>query len=1166
MADFTPTVQQRDAVVSRNASLLISAGAGSGKTRVLTERLMSYLNDEALDCNITDFLIITFSRAAAVELRSRILSAISAELVKNPKNRRLRRQAALVHSAEIDTIHSFCGRIVRENAHKLNIPPDFRIAEENECDSVKHSVMSRLLDSRYDNISSYEGFELLVDTLSPGRDDSRLTATALDIYGKLSSHENVEQWMKSQLAQRTPGAITDAAATPWGALLLGKVKTAALYHLRQLEFLQTIADETPEFMRAYGDCISSATVQLHAFVAACDSGWDDAMNAAEFDISRAKPLRGDGFDDVKAMWKSTREELSKLSKFFTACSAELLDDMAVVFPAEKALFALITDFTELYLEEKNHRRIVDFSDLEHFALKLLTDDNGDDENSSSPLAAEISMRYVEIMVDEYQDVSAIQEHIFGAVSREGKNLVMVGDVRQSIYRFRLAEPSIFLGKYNSFSDETDAPERRIILADNFRSQRNILDAVNFVFRGVMSEQFGEMNYTEREYLRAGRVDADGSLPVELCFIAPDESADDPPDKRVLEAQYVAKRIGELVSSGYEIPDGDRTRPLEYGDITILLRSRTYMREFYDALLSRDIPVETDEAGSLLDTYEVQTALAFLRIVDNPRNDIQLISVLRFYGFSPDELAGVRICDKNAEFYDALELYAEKSEKARLFFEHLHEFRTLAPELLADGLLWYIYNRTQLLAYMSALPNGIARRANLIQLASEARNAAGYGYSGIFEFLRYLDRLQKPINCVSSLSSGGVRIMTVHKSKGLEFPVVFLVDLAHRFSIKDTTKPLLFHQKLGAGQKLVDLQRRIEYPTLPRLAITEKIMEETKAEELRILYVAMTRAREKLIMVYSDIKPEKTFEKLRGLEYPVPPYVLSRLLSIGDVLLSVLLTRPEAGELFGEDVAPGLFDMKLVRVTPDESYKPALPEAEAAADIPEPAPSDITYAYPVAPTLPSKLTVTELKNRVYDAELAEDSENINVTRHTTPIKPDFIARESKITGSALGTALHTALQHITLREYADANELRTELASIAERGLLTPEELDVVDIVRIQHFLNSPIGKRVISADELYREFKFSLLVPAEEFFPEAEACGDKILFQGVVDLAFREGDTITVIDFKTDKLYSDNAIVEKAAYYTPQLDAYKRALKRVTGLEVREGYIYFLDNNSAVPV
>ena len=1160
MAEFSPTLQQLDAVTSRNAALLISAGAGSGKTRVLTERLMSYLTDESLDCNVTDFLIITYTRAAAAELRSRILSAISSELVKNPKNRRLRRQAALVHSAEIDTIHSFCGRIVRENAHRLGITPDFRIAEESECTSIKLSVISRLLDSRYENIGSFEGFEQLVDTLSPGRDDSRLSETALDMFEKLRSHANAKLWIREQLELRQSGAFTEVASTPWGALLMNKARACAKFWLQRVDSLLLDSSASPEIMKSYGECFSSVFAQLMSFLEACDAGWDSAMAASSFDFPRAKPLRGDGYDDIKSTWKACRDELRELSDIFIAASAELISDMDTVLPAEKALFALVSEFSERYSEEKNRRRIADFSDLEHFALTLLMDSNG-----STALAGEISKRYREIMVDEYQDVSAIQERIFSAVSQDGQNLVMVGDVRQSIYRFRLAEPSIFLNKYKSFSDSLDAKERRIILADNFRSRGNVLDATNFVFRGIMSEQFGEMNYTEREYLRAGRPDSNGGYPVELRIIAPGESDEDAPDRRILEADYVAGRALELIESGFEIPDGDAMRPLKYSDIAILLRSRTYVQLYRDALASRGIPVDTDDANSLLDTYEVRVALAFLNVVDNPRNDIQLISVLRVYDFSPDELAEARLCDRDGDFFDALTLYAEKNEKAQLFFEHLREFRTLAPELLADGLLWHIYNLTQLPARVSALPNGETRRANLIQLAEEARNAAAFGYSGVFEFLRYLERMQTPISCVSSYSSGGVQIMTIHKSKGLEFPIVFLADLAHRFNTQDTKKRLLFHPELGIGQKRVDLQRRIEYPTLPRLAIAEKIAEESKAEELRVLYVAMTRAREKLIMVYSDGEPERTLEKLRGAEYPVPPHILSRQLSIGNILLLALLSRPEAGALFGVDVPVGLFDMRLVRMQMEMQERPSISEPEQtvkAFDIETP---DFVYAHPMAPTLPSKLTVTELKNRVFDGELAEDAENLQTAPHFGAFrKPDFIVKKATITGAELGTALHTAMRHIELREYRDAAELRHEIDTVAACGLMTEAECAAVDEHRILHFLTSPLGQRVISSDELFREFKFSLLVPAEEFFPGGGE--DEILFQGVVDLAFRVGNKLTVVDFKTDRLYSDDSIAEKTAHYTPQLEAYIRALRRVTGLEVNEGLIYFFSADKSVRI
>ncbi|NLB29838.1 MAG: UvrD-helicase domain-containing protein, partial [Clostridiales bacterium] len=944
MTEFLPTSEQLDAITARGSSLLISAGAGSGKTRGLTERRMSHLTGEpAGSRDVTDFLIITFTRAAAAELRSRILSAISSELAKNPKNRRLRRQSALVHSAQIDTIHSFCSRIIRENSDRLGIPPDFRIAEESECAALKSAVMSRLLDSRYENIGSFEGFRQLVDTLSPGRDDRRLADTALDIFDKLRSHEDSRLWMREQLELQKPGAVTDVLKTPWGELLAGKARAAAEFWLHRIEALLSEYGDSPEVMRTYGGGFMSVAEQLRGFLSALDTDWDSAMSAAVFDFPGAKPLRGAEYDGIKAVWVSCRDELRKLPDIFIAPSGELIGDMDCVFSATKALFELVGEFGDLYSEEKNRRRIADFSDLEHFALALLGDENGPTE-----LSKVISSRYKEVMVDEFQDISVIQERIINAVSDGGKNLVMVGDVRQSIYRFRLADPAIFLGKYKSFSDDRDAPERRIILADNFRSRQNVLDVVNYVFRGIMSEQFGELDYTDREYLRAGRPDAGCDIPVELRIVAPGESDGD--TRQILEADYVARRIEELVKSGFEIPGGGGTRPATYSDIVILMRSRTYAHFYSDALISRGISVVTDEVDSLLDTYEVRVALAFLHIVDNPGNDIELISVLRspVYGFTPDELAEARLCSREGSFYDALLLYAEKSGRASQFLGHLREFRALAPELGADGLLWHIYNRTHLPALVSVLPDGGRRRSNLTQLAAEARNAGEFGYPDVFSFLRFLERLHKPIGCTSP-SSDGVRIMSVHKSKGLEFPIVFLVDLAHRFNMNDSRKRLLFHPRLGLGQKRVDLERRIEYPTLPRLAIGEIIADESKAEDLRVLYVAMTRAREKLIMVYSDLNPERTLEKLHGFGYPVPPHVLGRQSSIGNILLAALLSRPEAESLFGADMPPGLFDMKIVRMTSETRERPAA--REALYDTPEAAAPDFIYAYPLAPDLP-----------------------------------------------------------------------------------------------------------------------------------------------------------------------------------------------------------------------
>ncbi|MDR1328515.1 MAG: UvrD-helicase domain-containing protein, partial [Oscillospiraceae bacterium] len=644
--NFSPTPEQREAIDARGSALLISAGAGSGKTRVLTERLMSYLNDERAPCDVDDFLIITYTRAAAGELRGRIISAISEQLRADPKNRRMRRQSVLAHRAEIDTIHSFCGRIARENAHILGISPDFRIAEESECAAIKTAVAERLLDARYERLDEYKSFSRLVDTLSPGRDDARLAELTLDMYGKLRSHYDEERWIARRLEDLRLGALSDASDTAWGRLILKKASQIAGYwSTRALSVLDGL-DPGGEEYRLFGACFEYASSGADAFLAASQRGWDDAAAAAHFAFPRAKPCKKGLFDDIKSEWERCRAGLRELAELFPASAEEISEDISAVYPVTEALLELVTDFSAEYLNEKRRRRIADFSDLEHFALKLLCDA---ETGAPTELAAEISARYREIMVDEYQDVSAIQERIFDAVSRGGRKLVAVGDVRQSIYRFRLAEPSIFLEKYRSFGDispdsveardsgagSENAPGRRAILSRSFRSRGSIIDAVNHVFSLVMSEEFGELDYTEREYLTPGP-DKDGGPPVELDIISlvtddgGEESADGYApklDKRECEARFIAARAKELIASGFILPfDGGRRA--DYSDVVILLRVKKHARIYRDALRELGIPAELPEAEAFFDRPEVETALALLSVIDNPRDDIALIAALR----------------------------------------------------------------------------------------------------------------------------------------------------------------------------------------------------------------------------------------------------------------------------------------------------------------------------------------------------------------------------------------------------------------------------------------------------------------------------------------------------------------------------------------------------------
>ncbi|MDR2615350.1 MAG: UvrD-helicase domain-containing protein, partial [Oscillospiraceae bacterium] len=1087
----------------------------------------------------------------------------SERLRADPKNRRLRRQTVLAHRAEIGTIHSFCGGLARENAHALGISPDFRVAEESECETVKNAVAERVLEARYERINEYEGFSELVDTVSPGRDDRRLMELTLELYGKLRSHYDEKRWIEEQLIRLRLGAESDVSETVWGGLILKKARRIAEYWRGGAASMLERLQDDEEAYRLFGTCFEYALAASEAFLISARLGWDGAAEAASFDFPRAKPSKSGMYTDIKAEWERCRAGLRELPALFPAQSRELASDIDAVYPVASALLRLVSDFSEAYREEKRRRRIADFSDLEHFALKLLCDA---ETGAPTALAEEISGRYFEIMVDEYQDASAIQERIFAAVSRGGRNLVTVGDVRQSIYRFRLADPSIFLEKYRTFGDgdASDAPGRRVILSRNFRSREAIIDAVNYVFSLVMSEEFGELDYTEREYLTPGP-ERDGGSPVELDIItsedlpdaAEDEEARNRPDKREYEARFIAERIRELVESGFMLPDGEGERRADYSDVVILLRTRKYAGLYRAALRRLGIPVEAPEAESFFDRPEVETALALLTVVDNPRDDIALIAALRsrVYAFTPDELANIRQSEPEGDFYDALVKYAESDDKAKNFLSELGELRALAPELGAERTLWLLYNRTELLALFASEEDGAVRRAGLMRLTQQARFAASVGRPAVFDFLLYVKKLRELGAAGSAEASadaegyGAVRIMTAHKSKGLEFPIVFLADMSKRFNFADSRERLLFHRELGVGPKRVDLERRIEYPTLPRFAIAGKLADEMMSEELRVLYVAMTRAREKLIITYAASEAQHILERLAQLSpsggEPVSPYILSRQKSIGDILLLAALTRPETRALLQNTdsavepaprprpqtrtpcdstfersrdsfAASGItrtpcdstfersrdsfaasditrtpcdstynsspWDVRLTRVGAETTADSAdtiggeeyglTPAAEPEA---ETLPAPIIYAYPKAPELPSKLTVTELKNRAKYAEAGEDAEaapalaafsGISYLAERTHARPIFMAAETAkpaaLTGAERGTALHLAMRRIELRKYADADELLRELDALETAGYLDARQRESIDANKILGFLRSEYGKRAVA--------------------------------------------------------------------------------------------------------
>ena len=1164
MAEFAPTPAQQAAIEARGSAVLVSAGAGSGKTRVLTERLMARICDKEQPVDLDRFLIITFTRAAAGELRSRIQQALAEKLAQDPFDRRLRRQNALVHRAQIGTIHGFCAAFLREHSHEAQISPDFKVLDEQRGRSMEQSALERTLEAWYEKAEEHPGFLELADTVGAGRDDSRLAELVLELYHKMQCHARPELWAAGQIAALEAPAA-DVAETPWGKELLGSARETVGYWAAQFRDMIALIVSEPPIAKAWLEGYSDTCDALEELERALDRGWDAAKGCFPIPFKmgalRNSPDK-ELSDGLKARRERCKDSITKLQKSFALSSQELLRDMRQTTPAMKALFALVQSFDEAFAAAKRRADLLDYADLEHMTARLLLDESG----APTALAREQSLRWEEIMVDEYQDVSRVQDDIFRALSREGRDLFLVGDVKQSIYRFRLADPTIFTDKYERYADSPAPGEpRRILLRENFRSRREILDGANAVFRRCMSKVLGDVDYDDAAALRFGAVGYEGKGPVpELTLLrlggAEEDDDEAAPDKVRQEAVLVAGQIRDLMAQGVLVNGREGPRPLDWGDIAILLRTANNVGPYYRAALqSAGVPVGFGQGGGFFRAIEVSAVISLLALLDDPHQDIPLIGVLRSpaLGFDADTLSQIRAADKNSDLYSALRLWSERDARGRDFLEKLDRLRRDAPDLRAAELTERILADFDMLAVCSAMRDGEQRRARLMELLDLSERFEATGYRGLHRFVLWLRRMaekgQEP--SLGAESGSAVHILSVHRSKGLEFPVVFLCDLSHRFNFQDARSTVPVHPELGLGPKVTDLERRVEYPSLQRRAVVSRLERETLSEELRLLYVAMTRARERLYLSASFDCPEDAIEMDRAMaETPMAPVLLSKVRAPVHWLIAAALADGQAH-----------LRIRIQDAVSLESISEERPGAE-----PDPAAAEIlrhnlAFVYPhrEAQALPSKVTATELKGR---GEQDADAAPLAPKPHRPFRLPDFAAAERPLTGAARGTATHLVLQYMDFARAGSVEEIRGEIRRLEEARFLSAQEARAVDAWAIWQLFASPLGQRMLSAPKLRREFKFSLLCDAGDFFPEAAGAGEQVLLQGVVDCFLEDADGITVIDYKTDRVKDRAQAEERARVYAPQLRAYAGALTRICKKPVKECLLYFLNAGETVAV
>ena len=1184
---FPLTPEQRDIVQDRGGELLVSAAAGSGKTRVLVERLLDRVTEEGLD--IDRFLVITYTKAAAAELRTRVAQELAVRLAERPHDRHLQRQLTLVYKAQISTIHAFCSAVLRESGHLLDLDPDFRLCDEGEAQVLMTRVLEQTLDRRYEGMDPQGSFARLVDTLAAGRDDSRLAQIVLDIAGRVQSHPDPARWLGEEQSrwQLEPG--TDMEDTPWGAILLEELRRRCRWCRKRIcQALELVGED--ELLKVnYAPALYESVAQLNKLLNA--RGWDETTACLPIPFptlgrkkKRSKELEAgeemeiaDRAERIKTTRSRCKKQLEKLSGLFQENSRELGEELALARPVVQALMELTADFLADYAKEKRRRGLVDFSDLEHLTVKLLLDDRREPTQTARMWAD----RFEEVQVDEYQDTNQVQNAIFFAISHQGRTLFQVGDVKQSIYRFRLADPTIFLDKYHRFPDGANArpgQPRRRVLSKNFRSRPQVLLGCNDLFRNVMSGDFGELDYTDDQALVPG-----------ASFPNP-EGVDYALELDVLaEARFAARRIRQLLDKPLMVTEGDGQRPLRPSDVMILLRSPGVVLHHYTrALGEENIPWVADGNEDFLSTTEGNVALAILRLVDNPRQDVPLLAALRspVFGFTADRLAELRAADQGEDFYSAVAAGAARGEQdCADFLDRLERLRFGAGDRTCRQLIWHIYETADLLGIFGAMNEGRKRQENLLSLYALAGQMEDGGCRTLFQFLLRLDRLRQTGGKLSAARPAqegeGVSILSIHRSKGLEKPVVLVCGLSRRLNRDDLKAPVLFHPELGVGPKGLEPERMVQYPTLARQAVALRLDQEMMAEELRLLYVAMTRAREKLILSVALTAGRKTLTELgEDLALPVSPMTLSVQPSVGHWVLLYAMTRPEAtllralaGPGHDEDfpdpeIGPRweicwVNDLGEARDDQDDRDG-IVGKAEKAVRADEGPQPDLSWRYPhlALADVPSKVTATQRKGRPLDQEAAEEGMSTDLPQPEPAVhRPRFAAEERGLTAAQRGTALHQAMQYLPLTGDHSPEGVRAELDRLTREGFLTPMQRQVIRPAVLSAFFQSDLGRAMCAARECRREFKFSLLVPAREYEPQAEE-GEEVLLQGVIDAWFDDGDGVTVIDFKSDRIQPGGE-AQRGEEYHRQLCSYSRALEEILGRPVRRRVLWFFATGRA---
>ena len=1164
------TKKQEQAIYENGTNMLVAAAAGSGKTAVLVERIINKVVNEQID--IDKLLIVTFTNAAAAEMRERILEALYKKQDEEPNNNDIRRQILLLNKANISTIHAFCLDVIKNNFYQLNVSPNFRLASTPEIELLRMEVLEDLFDRLYEE--NNKEFINLVNIYGGYRDDENLKETVLRVFKFIQSTPFPEEWLTEQTEKfnLSNKIEKDFANTEWGKLIIKTLKDElkiSINKLKSLSLKLKIDVDLSKFYFCILDDISALEEVLNK------DSWNNIYESLSNLKLKTWPTDKKVVSNLKDYAKGIRDEVKEnikkfREKIFIYNSQDANKDIYSMYEILKGIKNIVSAFDEEYKKAKLDRNIIDFNDIEHMALNILVKKNEEGKYVPTDVAKTYQNKFKEIAIDEYQDSNLVQEFILNSVSK-GNNIFMVGDVKQSIYKFRQARPELFLEKYDTYNEE-GKPGKKIKLYENFRSRKNVLDLTNYIFQNIMSKSLGDIEYNQDEFLNQGLEYENTDLMVaekpeiHIIDLLKDEEEKEDDDEEILldnvelEAKFVANKIKSILESDLHVWDKKQGyRKPTFKDFVILLRTTTGVANIYERELANlGYPVFCDTSSNYFESLEIQTIMNLLKIVDNPTLDIPLVSVLRspIVGFTDNELVEIRLVDKKSNFYECICQAKESTENEKLknkinqFLNLLEDLQQKQEYLKLDELIWYIYEKTGYYSYVGLMKDGTLKTANLKMLFEKAKSYEEGSFKGLYNFINFIDRVSKSGSDMGSPKLIGenenvIRIMSIHKSKGLEFPIVFLCGTSKQFNMQDLNEKILLHQDMGFGPEYINFERKLRYGTLAKEAIKIKAKKELQSEEMRLLYVALTRAREKIIItgisknLKKELKDKKDLLEVNIDKTKINESIVEKAKSYLDWIEMAILNSEESKNVI--DVYEYKKDVLQLNNEINNEDMLQLPKIEIGKGIIE----KLTWKY-------SKEDLTKTEGKSSVSKLSHNEEKKYNVENTMP---EFLKEnKEKLTGAERGTIMHLVLQKLDYKEEYTLEKINELLEELQAKKIITEVQKESVQKEKILAFTKSTIFEELKTAKKVYREKAFYINIPAKEIY-ESDI-EEAVLVQGIIDLYYIDkNDNIVLVDYKTDHVPDgqEEYLIDK---YKKQLELYARAIKDSNGKGVDKIYIY----------